>query len=89
MLAVNCFAQTKPTESKVIEATVFKDRAMVTRFAEANLVKGENEIIFSNLTTDIKDETVRISATGTGEIKILDVKVERRFTADVSIYGLE
>ncbi|MDP2365616.1 MAG: mucoidy inhibitor MuiA family protein [Ignavibacteria bacterium] len=78
-----CFAQLKPVESKVIEATVFKDRAMVTRSADVNLQKGENTIVFSELTTDIKDESVRISAKGNGEIKILDVKVERRFTAEI------
>jgi hypothetical protein len=78
-----CFAQIKPIESKVIEATVFKDRAMVTRSADANLQKDENTIVFSNLTTDIKDESVRISAAGNGEIKILDVKVERKFTTEI------
>lgn len=76
-------AQVKPVESKVIEATVFKDRAMVTRSADVNLQKGENTILFSDLTTDIKDESVRISANGNSEIKILDVKVERRFTAEI------
>lgn len=76
-------AQVKPVESKVIEATVFKDRAMVTRSADVNLQKGENTILFSDLTTDIKDESVRISASGNSEIKILDVKVERRFTAEI------
>ena len=54
-------AQIKPVESKVIEAIVFKDRAMVTRSADVNLKKGENTIVFSELTTDIKDESVRIT----------------------------
>ena len=75
--------QIDPVESKVVEATVFKDRAMVTRSADVNLKKGENQIIFSGLTTDINDQSVRISAKGSGEIKILDVKVERRFTAEI------
>ncbi len=83
ILSIVSFAQIKPIESKVIEATVFKDRAMVTRSADVNLQKGENTIVFSDLTTDIKDESVRISANGNGEIKILDVKVERRFTAEI------
>ncbi len=75
--------QINPVESKVVEATVFKDRAMVIRSADVNLKKGENQIIFSGLTTDINDQSVRISAKGSGEIKILDVKVERRFTAEI------
>jgi polyhydroxyalkanoate synthesis regulator phasin len=83
ILSAVSFAQVKPIESKVIEATVFKDRAMVTRSADINLQKGENTIVFSDLTTDIKDESVRVSAKGNGEIKIVDVKVERRFTAEI------
>ena len=83
ILSAISLAQLKPVESKVIEATVFKDRAMVTRSADVNLQKGENTIIFSELTTDIKDESVRISAAGNGEIKILDVKVERKFTTEI------
>ncbi len=77
------FAQSKSVDSKVTEATVFKDRAMVTRSADVNLKKGENQIVFSDLTTDIKDETVRIATEGNGEIKILDVKVERRYTPEI------
>jgi Domain of unknown function (DUF4139)/N-terminal domain of unknown function (DUF4140) len=83
ILSAVSLAQLKPVESKVIEATVFKDRAMVTRSADVNLLKDENTIIFSELTTDIKDESVRISAIGNGEIKILDVKVERKFTTEI------
>jgi len=81
--SVVCISQQKIVDSKVIEATVFKDRAMVTRSADVNLQNEENTIIFSSLTTDIKDESVRISATGKGEIKIVDVKVERKFTTEI------
>jgi hypothetical protein len=56
---------------------------MVTRSTNVNLQKDENIIVFSDLTTDIKDVSVRISATGNGEIKILDVKVERKFTTEI------
>ena len=76
-------SQEKTVTSNVIEANVFKDRAMVTRLAEVNLHKGENQIVFSDLTTDIKDETVRISAEGNAELKILDVKVERKYTPEI------
>ncbi len=73
------FAKEKTVQSKVVEATVFKDRAMVTRTATVNLTKGMNTIIFPNLTTDIRDASVTISLQGS-DAKILDVKVERKFT---------
>ncbi len=70
-------------ESKVVAATVFKDRAMITREAEQTLTKGEHTIIFSNLTSDLQDESVRLQASGPGVVKILDVKAERRFTTQI------
>lgn len=70
-------------DSKVIEATVFKNRALVTREAHLDLSGGKHKLIFSNLPVDLLNESVRISASGTGIIKILDVKVEQRFTTEI------
>ncbi len=79
-----CYGQEdKKVDSKVISAIVFKDRAMVTRQAKLDLPKGKHKIIFSNLTTDLQDESVRVSANGPGVIKILDMKVERGFTTEI------
>jgi len=73
----------KKVDSKVVAATVFKDRAMVTRSAEINLAKGIHTLTFSNLTNDLQSESVRLSASGPGIIKILDIQVERRFTTEI------
>ena len=74
--------QVKTVSSKVVGATVFKDRAMVTRESKVNLASGKQQVIISNLTANLRDETVRVSATGPAVVKILDVKVERRFTTE-------
>jgi len=70
------------TNSKVIEAIIFKDRALVKREAITNLSKGKHVVIISNLSSNLKDETVRVAAKTPG-VKILDVNVERRFTTDI------
>lgn len=75
-------AQDEIIESKVISATVFKNRALVMREAELSLPAGKHKVIFSNLSTDLQNESVRISAKGPGSVKILDVKVEQRFTTE-------
>ena len=73
--AVNLFGQNEINlKSKVVDVTVFKDRALVTREANKNLSKGEYVLVFSGMTQDLQDESVRISASGPGVIKILDVK---------------
>ncbi len=83
LLGTSYAQEGQKVESKVVAATVFKDRAMITREAEQTLAKGEHTIIFSNLTSDLQDESVRLQATGAGVVKILDVKVERRFTTRI------
>ncbi len=70
-------------KSKVVEATIFKNRALITREGEINLPKGKNVIVFSNLPVDLQNSSVRVSAEGKGVIKILDVKVEQRFTTEI------
>ncbi|HPG38621.1 MAG TPA: mucoidy inhibitor MuiA family protein [bacterium] len=70
-------------DSRVTSATVFTSRAMVQREAHINLTAGRAQLCFSNLTPDFLDESVRISGQGTAEVKILDVKVETEYTADV------
>ena len=49
-------------ESSVVSATVFKNRALVTREADVTVKKGKHKIVFSNLPVDLLDETVRIAA---------------------------
>jgi hypothetical protein len=85
ILVISCIAflfaqEREKTDSKVISATVFKNRALVTREAEINLSKGMHSIIFSNLPDDLIDESVRIATGGSNAVKVLDVKVEKRFT---------
>ncbi len=72
-----CLAQETATiDSKVSSVTIFRDRAMVTREGEAKLGKGIHKVILSNLPNEFDDASVRVSASGRGVIKILDVKVE-------------
>ncbi len=71
------------TESKVVSATVFRNRAMVARKASVNVSKGQNTVKLSEMTSDLLDETVRVSVQGNYRIKILDVNVERQFTTEI------
>ncbi len=69
-------------KSRVTGAVVFKSSAQVTRTAEVNLVKGVQQVCFSNLTTDMVDQSVGITANKNDNIKILDVMVNRKMTTE-------
>lgn len=65
--------------SKVTSATVFSDRALVTRVAENTVSAGEHILMISGLPTTLVDQSVRVSGEGTAQAKILEVKVETAF----------
>lgn len=53
------------------QVVVFQDRAEVKRILRASIKKGENEIILSNVTSSIDQDSVRVE--GKGNASILDV----------------
>jgi len=65
--------------SRVISATVFSDRALVTRLTESTVSAGEYTLTIPDLPTMLIDQSVRVSGEGTAEAKILEVKVETAF----------
>ncbi|HEX9934365.1 MAG TPA: mucoidy inhibitor MuiA family protein [bacterium] len=70
-------------DSRVISATVFLNRAMVTRQADVQVDAGPVRLVMDRLTPGLQDESVRLSGEGTAEVTILDVKVETEFTAEI------
>lgn len=67
-------------ESKVISATIFRNRALVAREASLNLAQGKYAIVLSALPSDFLDESVRVSGTGSTKVRILDIKIKKRST---------
>lgn len=83
LTATACFAQDAITvDSRVSAATVFRDRAMITREGKTKLSKGVQKIVFPGITNTLSNESVRISAEGKGVIKILDVNVESKVSLE-------
>jgi len=82
--SVFTFAQeSKLILTDVTSATVFSDRAMVTREGATRVQAGNYQFVLSNLPSELLDESVRVSGKGTAAVKILDVKVETEFTAEI------
>ncbi|MCX7023952.1 MAG: mucoidy inhibitor MuiA family protein [Spirochaetes bacterium] len=69
--------------SKIVEVTVFTDRALVTRRAELELAAGERTLVFSDLPAYIDPASVQVS--GKGSFMLRDVRVAaRQLVRDVS-----
>jgi uncharacterized protein (TIGR02231 family) len=60
-LASNIFAQTQQ-KLDIEQATVFLSGAQLTSTAKVKLIKGENEILFTNVAGDINQQSLTVSA---------------------------
>jgi len=81
-----------PTDSKITAATVYLDRAVVTRTAAAELVPGVQELTFTALPANLVDQSLQVSGRGTATATILDVSARQVFveaTPDARVKTLE
>jgi hypothetical protein len=70
-----------PAESRLSAATVYPDRAVVTRLATVAVAAGTNEITFSNLPGSLQDESVQVTAKGSVAASLLDIATRTVFVA--------
>lgn len=74
-------AEPVAAESRITAATVYPDRAVVSRLAAATkLPAGATEITFSGLPAALLDDSVQVSARGPVAASLLDVAVRLVFT---------
>ena len=66
-------AAVTPAESTITTATVYLDRAVVTRTAALELPAGEHQLRFANLPASLLDDSLQVSGRGTAGATILDV----------------
>ena len=70
--------------SRIVKATVYTDRAMVTREAKTDVTPGLRQITLGGLPPTLQDQSVRVSAAGSAQAKILEVRVDQVFLDTVS-----
>ena len=90
-LAVIANAAPISATSTITAATVYADRAVVTRTARVDLPAGESELTFADLPHRILDNSIQVSGRGTAAT-ILDVATRPTYvelTADPRIKTLE
>ncbi len=81
-----------PVASQITAATVYTDRAIVTRTAQTELTAGETELVFEKLPAGLVDQSLQVSGRGTAGVTILDVNARTSFsptTPDPRVKSLE
>jgi uncharacterized protein (TIGR02231 family) len=79
LLSLPLAATAAPVDSHITAATVYSDRAVVTRTAEVDLVAGENSITFGDLPTGIADQSLQFAGHGAVQATVLDVNAVTSF----------
>lgn len=69
-----------PAQSKITAATVYTDRAIVTRTARVELPAGESFVTLEKLPASLVDASVQVSGRGTADATILDVSTRITYT---------
>jgi uncharacterized protein (TIGR02231 family) len=86
-------AAATPVESQITAATVYTDRAVVTRTATLeNLAVGEHELALENLPGALMDDSLQVYPAGSAQVTILDVNARNTFveaTTDPKVKELE
>jgi uncharacterized protein (TIGR02231 family) len=78
--ATIAFAAPVPTTSTITAATVYPDRAVITRTASAvQLPAGTNEFTFADLPAALLDDSVQVSAQGSVAASLLDISTRTVF----------
>jgi uncharacterized protein (TIGR02231 family) len=79
LLASPVLLRAAPVDSRISAATVYADRAVVTRTAGVDLTPGEHALVFERLPANLVDQSLQVSGHGTAAATILDVNAQTAF----------
>lgn len=68
-------------DSHITAATVYSDRAVVTREAHIEAAVGQQTLVFENLPESLREESLQVSAHGTAVAAIVDVNAATAYLA--------
>ena len=84
-----CFAQGITANSKINQVVVFSEDALVNRVANVKLNAGEDKIIFPGIIPEIDEDSLRVSGSGTAEVKILGAQVLKEFIKETPVQRVQ
>ena len=72
----------KTVQSEIVAVTVYSDRALVTRRGVVDLTGIEQELVITPVPMTLESESVRVSGTGTVEVRLVGVSSDRIYTTE-------
>jgi len=78
VLVLNIFSQTA-VKSSIKTVKVYKQNAEITRKADAKLFAGTQEIVLTDISTQINPNSLQVQIATSGKVTLLSAKYERNF----------
>lgn len=85
-LSTQAFAEGSKVRSKISDVTVFLSGAQVTRTAAFNVPEGRSEIVLSELSTKLNDNSLNLRLDGSG-LTVLGIKPRVNYLDDQKLKG--
>lgn len=82
-VSVNGYTAEIEVKSEINEISVYDSSALINRVTHLELDKGAYTAIFSNIIPEVDENSLRVSAEGTANIKLFGAQVKREYLEEV------
>lgn len=82
-VSANGYAAEIEVKSEINEISVYDSSALINRVTHLELDKGAYTAIFSNIIPEVDENSLRVSAEGTANIKLFGAQVKREYLEEV------
>lgn len=79
----NACAQSMEVSSRISEVCVYPDSALVSRDAAVDVSAGQATVVFADLVPALDEDSLRVSAQGSADVKILSARVLKEYLPEV------
>ncbi len=80
---IYAFGSELAVESRITEATIYPDSALINRRATLKLNPGEYQVIFSDIIPDVDENSLRVSGIGSVDFKLFGAQLKREYLEEV------
>ncbi len=80
---IYAFGSELTVESRITEATIYPDSALINRRATLKLNPGEYQVIFSDIIPDVDENSLRVSGIGSVDFKLFGAQLKREYLEEV------
>ncbi len=84
LVSIHAYAADLKADSRITRVTLYPDSALVTRTAGLAVDRGGQQVLFADIIPQIDESSLKVSGSGTAQVKILGAEVKKEFLSDTA-----